>query len=303
MTHCTTDRTSLISRFHLPETASIQRLPTLFEDSSHDIYRVQTETRDYVIKQLDWTSVQASTFWQVMQPLFQIDLAQQLAHIAPLYAEAANASPLHIPKLLAQTTVHTRPTLLTEWLDGEAVETHQVTPQRVDDLARHLAGMHRIRRPSFGAHYATEPAKVDWVAHLQRHLTEWLQPLGEAEAKRLQALVTADFQPQDCVLSMPDLRWDQFLQSGEGLSALTDLDALVFAPPEFEWVLLEYLLTPEQAARFADTYAACARDFKPPNLQPVRAVYRALLFVMNCLGETDYSAWCARPVLFETVFS
>ena len=92
---------------------------------------------------------------------------------------------------------------------------------------------------------------------------------------------------------MPDLRWDQFLQQNDRLSALVDLDAFVFGPKGIELVLLEYLLSEQQAEIFNRHYQQYAHI---PDLTPFRISYRILLFLMNVLGEQNLDNWLDRGV-------
>lgn len=96
-------------------------------------------------------------------------------------------------------------------------------------------------------------------------------------------------------LIMPDLRWDQFLTDGKEITAFIDLDALIKAPIEIEFVILEYLLTPQQAVWFLEEYQ---KTQMVPNLSNTRNHYRKLLFNMNILGETDYQTWLKQPFIF-----
>lgn len=97
-------------------------------------------------------------------------------------------------------------------------------------------------------------------------------------------------------LIMPDLRWDQFLTNGKEITAFIDLDALIKAPIEIEFVVLEYLLTKQQAKWFLNEYQ---KERTVPNLSKVRNHYRKLLFTMNILGETDYDIWMKQPFIFD----
>lgn len=96
-------------------------------------------------------------------------------------------------------------------------------------------------------------------------------------------------------LIMPDLRWDQFLTDGKEITAFIDLDALIKAPIEIEFVILEYLLTPQQAVWFLEEYQ---KTQMVPNLSKTRNHYRKLLFSMNILGETNYQTWLKQPFIF-----
>jgi len=167
----------------------------------------------------------------------------------------------------------------------------------VKGLAQHLTALHQVKSHNFGAVYCDNKTlrQTEWATHLKRCLPELLTRLPATEVRRLQAEIDEDFQPESFVLMMPDLRWDQFLQQAGQLSALTDLDAFVYAPLALDWVLLEYLLDEQQAELFKASYAVYHAI---PRLQKVRSVYRAILFEMNVLGEKNYQAWCAQPYLF-----
>ena len=106
----------------------------------------------------------------------------------------------------------------------------------------------------------------------------------------------ADIEPNSFVPVMLDLRWDQFLIEDAKLKALVDLDAFVLAPSELELVLLELLFNEEQSALFAEEYQ---HFHSLPDLSMVRTAYRALLFLMHVLGETNCEKWLAKPAHFQ----
>ena len=68
----------------------------------------------------------------------------------------------------------------------------------------------------------------------------------------------------------------------------------MIGPRELELVLLEYLLTPQQAEVFLNVY----QSYLPwPDLSNQRLSYRLLLFLMNVLGETDIDKWLHHRVI------
>ena len=94
---------------------------------------------------------------------------------------------------------------------------------------------------------------------------------------------------------LPDLRWDQFLTDSNKLTGLVDLDAVVYGARELELVLLEYLLSEQQAGVFKKVY----EGYQPiPDLTLCREPYRWLLFFMNVLGEQSHDAWMQAPMRF-----
>ena len=65
---------------------------------------------------------------------------------------------------------------------------------------------------------------------------------------------------------------------------------------ELDFVLLEYLLTPDQGLLWRDAYLACGGRI--PEISAVRDVYRKLLFAMQVLGESDLTRWLGQAHFF-----
>lgn len=286
--------------FSNAETCSFEQIPSLYDDSSHAVFLHETARQKEVIKALNSQSAEGSHFWQGMVDFFGVGLKQQLQHFESLYPLIAQYSPLEIPALLQTLIVPTERiwAIRTDFLSGESVHTEQVTPQMVRQLAEHLAKLHQVQSDQFGYIVGQTKTHKAWPQHLKQQLTHLLTVhpiLSSAEKEALLDQIDARFQPSAFGIIMPDLRWDQFLQQGGALTGLTDLDALIFGPIEFDWVLLEYLLTPEQAQLFCAEYE---RHRSIPLIGTVRSVYRAMLFLMNVLGEKNYQAWRDYPTLF-----
>jgi len=284
--------------FSNAETRSFEQIPSLYDDSSHTIFLHETASQKEVIKVLNSQSAEESPFWQGMADFFGVGLKQQLQHFESLYPLIAQYSPLEIPALLQTLVVPNESiwAIKTDFLPGQSVQSEQVTAQMVRQLAEHLACLHQVQSNQFG--YIFGKTKTSWPQHLKQQLTQLLTVhpiLNSSEQEALLAQIDARFQPSKFGVIMPDLRWDQFLQQENALTGLTDLDALVFGPVELDWVLLEYLLTTEQAQIFCAEYE---RHRAIPEIEPVRSVYRVMLFLMNVLGEKNYQAWRDYPTLF-----
>lgn len=293
---------TLTSYFSNAETRLFEQIPSLYDDSSHTVFLHETVSQKEVIKVLNSQSAEESPFWQGMADFFGVCLKQQLQHFESLYPLIAQYSPLEIPTLLQTLVVPNESiwAIKTDFLLGQSVQSEQVTAQMVRQLAEHLARLHQVQSDRFG--YIVGKAKTEtkpsWSQHLKQQLTHLLTVhpiLSSTEKEALLGQIDARFQPSAYGVIMPDLRWDQFLQQEGTLTGLTDLDALVLGPVEFDWVLLEYLLTPEQAQIFCTEYE---RHRAIPEIEPVRSVYRVMLFFMNVLGEKNYQAWRDYPTLF-----
>jgi hypothetical protein len=288
----------------------VKSVPNDFEDSTHQLWLCQFESETQFLKLCSIR--EQSTFWQAVQTLFGFELASHLEDYDCVYQTLAAWSPLVIPKLVHSASCTTEGGvkysgfLLTEYLEGQALSAEQLTLKQVSQVAEHIALLHQQTSGGFGGLFEQgeispplfNENRVGWKQRLKQTLLTLNQNQTipcEAMDKivgLVKRLNIKAFHP-----IMLDLRWDQFLQQGGGKNlALLDLDAMVWGPRELELVLLEYLLTPEQAELFITVYTNY-HDL-PPNLDVERAVYRVLLFQMNVLGESDFNRWMAHPVYF-----
>lgn len=292
---------ALKSYFVQGKTQSFKPIPSLYEDSSHHIFLHEASHGKEIIKALNSQSTSGSDFWLGMERFLGVDLKQQVSSFESLYPLIAQSSPLNIPTLLDTLTVPSKGiwAIKTDFLSGQAVQTQQVTSHMVRQLAEHLGRLHQIQSDHFGYIVDETKKEQDWPHHLKKQLNQCLtvrSVLSPSEKDALISQIDERFQSTSFGVIMPDLRWDQFLQLDGTLTALTDLDALVFGPVELDWVLLEYLLTPEQAQVFSLEYE---RHHSIPAIADVRSVYRMMLFLMNVLGEKNYQAWRDQPRLFN----
>ncbi len=300
--------TLLLSRVPELKPEALQPLPTLFEDSSHQIWFYDDNGQRDVIKVLNFVTHDAGPFWQGMQALFDVNLPQQISGFDTLYPMVADATELRIPALLQ---LWLKPSaglwgLRTDCLPGRAVTAEAVTSEMVAQLARHLAGLHRVRFDGFGEiarpalnrqnHQAWSKRLKDWLE--QQATPENGVSLAEREALlgECDRVFQPDFDAGPFGIIMPDLRWDQFLQQDGRLVGLTDLDALVAGPVALDWVLVELLLNENQFNEFCNEYQKIAEI---PTVSEVRAPYRAALFLMNVFGESNYQAWQKRPIWLD----
>ena len=296
-----------------------KKLPPHFEDSTHDLWVCQFESEKRFLKLCSTSRCASSDFWQVVHHLFGFEFALSLSEYDEVYQKVALWSPLRIPKLFHSVSCCNLVKkgggifsgfLLTEYLEGQDVTSNQLTLKQVKQVAEHVALLHQCTQGCFGALFESvenfPPLLNQEMA--SRDVTAWKTRLKqtlvacnshhkiphEVMAHAVQSvndLNVGRFHP-----IMLDLRWDQFLQIGGGENlALLDLDAMVWAPKELELVMLEYLLSPEQAEAFLSVYT---QYHSRPDLTLERVVYRVLLFEMNVLGERDFNRWMAHPVCF-----
>ena len=222
--------------------------------------------------------------------LFKASFPDNLQQIATIYQQIAAISPLMVPETIA---AQANSFVLASWLEGETVEAEKVTDTMVIQLAEHLGQLHQQTQTIWGAFHQPNLSTEQWPIRLhdtiktlaENHSSSIPTDILNTALQQAKAIQVDAFCP-----IMPDLRWDQFLQQNNQLSALVDLDAFVFGAKELELVLLEYLLSKQQAEIFNRHYQ---QYLELPDLTPNRTAYRVLLFLMNVLGEQDLDNWLA----------
>lgn len=245
-----------------------------------------------VLKVCDQHRIKKSVFWQGINSLFKADFPANLGDSATIYQRIAVMTDLTIPEHIASDAASF---VLAAWLEGEAIKASCVSDAMVLQLADHLGKLHQQTQSKWGAFHQANLMSQDW----SKQLIDTIELLAKNHHRGLdKAILTQALQQAKAVTAaefvpiMLDLRWDQFLQCNNQLSALVDLDAFVIGPRELEFVLLEYILSERQAGLFKQQYQQYQAI---PDLRRVRSCYRLLLFLMFVLGEPSLTEWLKVP--------
>jgi len=296
----------------IPDIQKASYLPQRFTDSTHELWQLQLARQLKTTRQLK-TARQLkkahpefatqcaflkvctntkSPFWQIMQQLFGLDLKKEIPAFSNLYQHIGSLTSLKIPELIQAASFRKKEMkeedayILTSELSGSAVE--DVSPLMATQLAEYLAEMHQDKSQNWGLMTKPVYSKEQWPQRLKQVLIDFSKQQNVAGDIYLSAIKSCEkIACEEFVPVMPDLRWDQFLQQDQKLTALVDLDAFVFAPRELDFVLLEFILEKEQFAAFLKVYS---QAHTIPDITEVRPAYRLLLFLMQVQGELDIEA-------------
>lgn len=246
-----------------------------------------------VLKVCNQENIQQSAFWRGMNKLFKANFPDNLQHMTTTCQQIAATSPLVIPDTIA---AQANSFVLVSCLEGDTVEAENITDTMVSQLAEHLGQLHQQAQTTWGSFHQPSLSAEQWPIRLHEtikilaedHSSSIPEDILNTALQQAKAIQVDQFVP-----IMPDLRWDQFLQQNDRLSALVDLDAFVVGPKELELVLLEYLLSEQQAEIFNRHYQ---QYVDIPDLTTLRMSYRVLLFLMNVLGEKNLDNWLDRGV-------
>ena len=287
----------------LPEYEKVDSIPQAFSDSTHHLWSLQgssSDNRNHFLKVFSNTE---SPFWQIMRELFDFDLRSEIADFSDTYTFIDKSTHLDIPELIkAEAFDNGNAYILTSELRGKSIASEDLVnnDQIVKQMARHLGELHSRTNNNWGSLNCPLFSATDWSLRIEDTLFKSAQKWGgvfsQSDKYLKQALGTcALIEVQNFVPMMPDLRWDQFLQKDGEISALVDLDAFIFAPRELDFVILEYLLSPNQISVFSEVYS---KHHAIPDISQVRPAYRLLLFYMQILGETDLEGWMNKEAIF-----
>ncbi len=284
----------------LPELIQAIPLPTLYDDSTHQLWDCETRQGDLILKVCNNINVRQSRFWQGMNALFGVNLTKHLGEFQSVYTKVAEFGLLNIPDYIASSSITEKGPafIVCKKLAGSMVMSADINMELVKQLAEHLAVLHQHQNKKWGEISYPEFDVAQWPSRLQNSLIQLATDNHVVPTDLLEQAVeeAGKIKVENFVPVMVDLRWDQFLLQDGTLSALVDLDAFVYAPRELEWVLLEYLLDQQQMIEFCKTYQ---QIIPVPVLSQVREPYRLLLFLMNALGEKNIERWMMSPALCD----
>ena len=291
--------------------SKVKKLPGLFDDSSSDVWEIQSvcfegdsKLIDYVIKSHQVSH--SSAFWQGMELLYKRSICCSYRDAQITYQFIRNLTELNIPQVSDVLVGPSHCALVLNKIDGQSIKQQQISDSLVQELAHFLAEMHSFRADKVGAIVAEHennpgydlkswPQKV--LSAIQSLLSD---ELAQTPCVKEVLKNPIDFTLERIVPLMMDLRWDQFSQIEGRLVGVFDLDAFVFAPIELDFVILEYLLTTPQLTIFKKAYEEAGRkDLRVPSISKVRNVYRVLFFLINALGEEDIERWMSQPCFFN----
>lgn len=270
-----------------------------FEDSTNQLWSLVFEDeKRAILKVCPLNGVDGSSFWVGVSTLFGFDYPKSIGHYASVYEQVARLSGLAIPKLFSceSATLEYAGFLFCSMLPGQAL-TAPVNDCMVEQLAHHLASFHAHASARFGSLFNPQMLGEEWWPRVGGTV-ELLAKMQGVDLSTLQGADGYQNQqacPNQFVPIMLDLRWDQFLTDSKTLTGLVDLDAFVYGDRALEFVILEYLLTEQQAERFKVEYVKYQAI---PDLAQCRSIYRQLLFLMNVLGERSLDTWMRAPQRF-----
>ncbi|MBO1927803.1 hypothetical protein J3998_09460 [Thiomicrorhabdus sp. 6S2-11] len=289
-----TDGNDFLSAF-----SSAQHLSTPFADSTHRIWALCGEQQQAVLKVADLESVSAQVFWQGMRDLFAWDLVGSYTHLTEIYRFFSSLDGVTVP-ILGGTCFSLQgkhAALLTEFIDGQALDIQSVDIGDCQNLARYLMVMHQQKHTKVGVLGGSKTLNLQQFRQRILSFLERSPRLKTLSSNELSSLIEAanHFQTSALVSMVLDLRWDQFMKRKNNELVLLDIDAAISAPVEMDWLMLEAVFPKTHLRALVCEYKQHMTLPNKAMLREVRELYRALFCGLGLLGEQEWAWWRDLP--------
>ncbi|RKR06233.1 hypothetical protein C7446_1171 [Kushneria sinocarnis] len=224
-----------------------------------------------------------SPFWRGIRQLFGFD---RWAHAETL-PMVAGMLPPDLPLMPMPMTFLARLQHSPIWsLPWRQAEQASWTGQFAERLGHQVGLLHRETANWFGHPLSGRHELAAWPDRVCNFLRQ-------SDARAMHELADEPVAlPDRAVWCLPDLRADQYLESATD-GFWSDWEALVVAPIEFDWALLELLLDDETLRqRFCRAYRCHGAV---PRISRQRLHYRAVLWCLEVLGPMSWPVMRDQP--------
>ncbi|OHV11897.1 hypothetical protein [Kushneria phosphatilytica] len=276
---------SLTNRLAMLIDRELDALPLAWPDASNWCWKSRGLSPELI--KLARTGIE-SPFWRGIWQLFGFDRWQH----ARMLPRVAGMLPPDLPLLPVPLTFLAYLQQAPVWsLPWRQAEQARWTEQFAEQLGHQIGLLHRETADWFGHPLSGRHSLDLWPTRVRKFLQQ-------ADAQALQALADIPLaSPKRATWCLPDLRADQFLESATD-GFWSDWEALVMAPIEFDWTLLELLLVNSSLRQsFCRAYQ---RYGAIPDIESYRLHHRGILCCLEVFGPMSWPLMRDQPVWLNT---
>jgi aminoglycoside phosphotransferase (APT) family kinase protein len=281
---------------------SVQALHPGYEDHASDVFLVQTEDAEVIVRSSKMTEEPNNDFWWGCKNLFGID-PRNVHHLENIHALLKNHTTLPIPTILQKHVLNGRKYVVVEKLTGSTLQSFLGQPDSIlFSLGKGLAEIH-----SFKANFTGNPSGTfqvpleEFKSHILKVSKNLVNMFYSDNASIHNAFHTFESQlsslpvPKESTLILIDMDPTQFLSDEKSITGLVDTEAYAIAPREFDFIGLEYVLTEKEAHAFKQGYETI---MPIPRLEACRQPYRYLYRLLSVQGSVELEKWLCHPSYF-----
>ncbi|WP_224740932.1 phosphotransferase [Bacillus sp. 28A-2] len=289
--------------FHQP-IVSVQTLGEQYAGRANDVWLISLQDKtEYVIKSPK-TAREESEFVFGINMIYGVDAHTVQEHIDQINQQLSHANSFHIPEVVCQVKKAGRHYNVMEKVEGTPLTSFEGrSSEFYQDYGRKLARLHSYRTHYFGAVFAAEKRHLrEFHAILKKAVSKLIsryyadQPEFQYYAEIVQQKLEKLSPPDSTSLILIDLDPSQYIEKDDQVTSLVDTEYVVYGPPAFDFIALEYLLTKEAARDVQLGYEEICP--LPRQLHEVRECYRFVSLLLDIHGSWDMKKWMNHPVLF-----
>ncbi|MGE7884091.1 phosphotransferase [Bacillus sp. NPDC094077] len=281
---------------------SVQPLHPGYEDHASDVFLVQTEEKEVIVRSSKMNEEPNNDFWWGCKNLFGVD-PRNVHHLEAIHKLLQKHTHLPIPTILQKHILNGREYVVAEKLKGKTLQSFLEQPDSIlFSLGKGLAEIH-----SFQADFIGNPARTfqvpleEFKSHILKVSKNLVNMFYSDNASIHNAFHTFELQlstlpgPEESTLVLIDMDPTQFLSDGTTITGLVDTEAYAVAPREFDFIGLEYVLTEKEARAFKQGYETI---MPIPRLEKCRQPYRYLYRLLSVQGSVELEKWLRHPSYF-----
>ncbi|MES5894513.1 MULTISPECIES: nitrate reductase [Bacillus cereus group] len=281
---------------------SVQALHPGYEDHASDVFLVQTEDKEVIVRSSKMNEEPNNDFWWGCKNLFGID-PRNVHHLETIHTLLQNHTNIPIPTILEKHILNGREFVVVEKLVGKTVQSFIGQPDSIlFNLGQGLAKIHMFKANFIGNPSSTFQVPLDeFQPHILKVSNELVNMFYSDNESIQNAFHNFELQlsslsvPMESTLVLLDMDPTQFLSDGTSITGLVDTEAYAVAPREFDFIGLEYVLTEKEACAFKTGYETI---MPIPSLKECRQPYRYLYRLLSVQGNVELEKWLRHPSYF-----
>lgn len=281
---------------------SVQALHPGYEDHASDVFLVQTEDTEIIVRASKMNEEPNNDFWWGCKNLFGIN-PRNVHHLETVHTLLQEHTNLPIPTILEKHVLNGREFVVVEKLVGNTVQSFIEQPDSIlFSLGKGLAEIHKFKADFIGNPSGKFQVPLDeFQSHILNVSKELVNMFYSDDESIQNAFPTFESQlsslsvPKESTLVLIDMDPTQFLSDGTTITGLIDTEAYAVAPRELDFIGLEYVLTEKEAHAFKSGYETI---MSIPQLEEYRQPYRYLYRLLSVQGNVELKKWLSHPSYF-----
>lgn len=273
-------------------------------DNTNDVYLVDTNTGQFIIKVLKDLYSNSSVFWKGLNYLFNANHEATYRNIKTLSEFLNSLEVIKVPKIIKVEASYQnpiqKPYLILEMMPGRPIPHNSEisnefaqSPDAAYQLGELLSKIHAHLYDYFGNISVKGESLSKFPEKFKetiKRLASTRKAVADQEVQQLLPYFLKQAEempvPKSAGLIMLDLWPSQFLANVNDFSALIDIESYVVGPIELELTLVELWLGRHD--KFKEAYQD--KGAKWPDFEEQRELYRYFLYLLNDCPELGLQA-------------